>query len=213
MGCDLSAQIPSASGLSPPAPSSARSLNRSGSRRPRPAFQQGHSSAAGAVAPVHRHLACRVRQPGLVSSRESQRPASGAGTAAMDEADQSTRRTIACRALRSRGSSTSRWHRAPLWLCTTLYRRTGRTDPLLARRRATADARLRQHLPSCERVAGKSAEPDAALLLRPERPAMSTPAVPFVAKRKPAEFRSVDRPSVSWRAAVQLTPGRSRVAA
>jgi hypothetical protein len=123
----------------------------------------------------------------------------------MDEADQSTRRTIACRALRSRGSSTSRWHRAPLWLCTTLYRRTGRTDPLLARRRATADARLRQHLPSCERVAGKSAEPDAALLLRPERPAMSTPAVPFVAKRKPAEFRSVDRPSVSWRAAVQLT--------
>jgi hypothetical protein len=71
MGCDLSAQIPSASGLSPPAPSSARSLNRSGSRRPRPAFQQGHSSAAGAVAPVHRHPACRVRQPGLVSSRES----------------------------------------------------------------------------------------------------------------------------------------------
>jgi hypothetical protein len=50
------------------------------------------------------------------------------------------------------------------------------------------------HRTCCERVAGKSAEPDAALLLRPGRPAMSTPAVPFVAKRKPAELRWVDRP-------------------
>jgi hypothetical protein len=60
---------------------------------------------------------------------------------------------------------------------------------------------------SNERVAGKSAEPDAALLLRPERPAMSTPAVPFVAKRKPAKFRWVDRPTVRWQASRSANSG------